>query len=216
MSGQAKAITERLQAPLLARIAEKTNDGRLPRCDGPVGGDRAPAARHRSASCSGPADDRTTRVTTRCSSCAQRSLNSDNPGYGVPSNRGLKSLVLVLRFLRFLLFSPQKATKRTKRKGIGSAWAHRRFSRSRFRFRLERGHFCPLRARTQHRSGQECPRSEKSEIRPVCVSSRSFWAFFLRSGSCGTAGITGKSAAGLRATSLPIRRPAANLPTVPE
>jgi hypothetical protein len=43
--------------------------------------------------------------------------------------------------------------------------AHLRSFRSRFRFRLECGHSCPLGARTQHRSGQECPRSEESKMR---------------------------------------------------
>jgi hypothetical protein len=47
---------------------------------------------------------------------------SEQPGYGDPSNGEFKSLAVLLRFLRFLLFSPQKATKRTKKKGIGSAF----------------------------------------------------------------------------------------------
>jgi hypothetical protein len=46
---------------------------------------------------------------------------SEQLGYGDPSNGEFKSLAVVLCFLRFLLFSPQKATKRTKKKGIGSA-----------------------------------------------------------------------------------------------
>jgi hypothetical protein len=46
---------------------------------------------------------------------------SEQLGYGDPSNGEFKSLAVVLCFLRFLLFSPQKATKRTKEKGIGSA-----------------------------------------------------------------------------------------------
>jgi hypothetical protein len=43
---------------------------------------------------------------------------SEQLGYGDPSNGEFKSLAVVLCFL---LFSPQKATKRTKKKGIGSA-----------------------------------------------------------------------------------------------
>jgi hypothetical protein len=46
---------------------------------------------------------------------------SEQLGYGDPSNGEFKSLAVVLCFLRFLLFCPQKATKRTKKKGIGSA-----------------------------------------------------------------------------------------------
>jgi hypothetical protein len=46
---------------------------------------------------------------------------SEQLGYGDPSNGEFKSLAVVLCFLRCLLFSPQKATKRTKKKGIGSA-----------------------------------------------------------------------------------------------
>jgi hypothetical protein len=46
---------------------------------------------------------------------------SEQLGYGDPSNGEFKSLAVVLCFLRFLPFSPQKATKRTKKKGIGSA-----------------------------------------------------------------------------------------------
>jgi hypothetical protein len=46
---------------------------------------------------------------------------SEQLGYGDPSNGEFKSLAVVPCFLRFLLFSPQKATKRTKKKGIGSA-----------------------------------------------------------------------------------------------
>jgi hypothetical protein len=59
----------------------------------------------------------------------QRFATGDNPvgqtseqlGYGDPSNGEFKSLAVVLCFLRCLPFSPQKATKRTKKKGIGSA-----------------------------------------------------------------------------------------------
>jgi hypothetical protein len=49
------------------------------------------------------------------------SQTSEQLGYGDPSNGEFKSLAVVLCFLRFLLCSPQKATKRTKKKGIGSA-----------------------------------------------------------------------------------------------
>jgi hypothetical protein len=50
-----------------------------------------------------------------------RHQTSEQLGYGDPSNGEFKSLAVVLCLLRFLLFSPQKATKRTKKKGIGSA-----------------------------------------------------------------------------------------------
>jgi hypothetical protein len=46
---------------------------------------------------------------------------SEQLGYGDPSNGEFKSLAVVLCFPCCLLFSPQKATKRTKKKGIGSA-----------------------------------------------------------------------------------------------
>jgi hypothetical protein len=51
----------------------------------------------------------------------QRRQASEQLGYGDPSNGEVKSLAVLLRFLRCLPFSPQKATKRTKNKGIGSA-----------------------------------------------------------------------------------------------
>jgi hypothetical protein len=53
-----------------------------------------------------------------------------------------------------------------------TAGAHPTLFRSRFAFRLERGHSCPHRARTLHRSGRECPRSEQSEKRPNCCEAR--------------------------------------------
>jgi hypothetical protein len=60
-------------------------------------------------------------------------------------------------------------SKQESRRSCGGA--HLRFFRSRFRLSLERGHSCPLGARTQHRSGQECPRSEKSQTRTCGVNS---------------------------------------------
>jgi hypothetical protein len=44
--------------------------------------------------------------------------------------------------------------------------AHLTVLRSRFPLGLERGHSCPHYARTQHQSGQECPRSEECELSP--------------------------------------------------
>jgi hypothetical protein len=68
-----------------------------------------------------PVLEKVCRVPESCVDARGYGQTSEQLGYGDPSNGEFKSLAVVLCFLRFLLFSPQKATKRTKKKGIGSA-----------------------------------------------------------------------------------------------